>query len=173
MTEVRHTDPKTGGQKGVKSERYDLIPFEALDEVARVYAFGATKYDDHNWRKGYPWSWSLGALGRHLSAIMRGEDRDPESGCLHAAHIAWHGLTLVVFVLLGLGTDDRAATKLALPPVLDPAKAWPQKGDRVRICKPFHLSGQVVEVEEVGTDEIVITDDGERLWYRRDEIERP
>lgn len=43
-TEVRVVDPKTGGEKGQKPERYDLIPWLAMDEVARVYAFGAKKY---------------------------------------------------------------------------------------------------------------------------------
>jgi hypothetical protein len=105
--EVRVTDPKTGGQKGSKPERYDLLPWDALDEVARVYGFGATKYDDHNWLKGYKWSLTAAALARHFSKMMQGEDRDPESGCLHAAHIAWHCLTWITFFLRKLGTDDR------------------------------------------------------------------
>jgi hypothetical protein len=49
--EVRVVDPITGGMKGSKPERFDLLPWPALEEVARVYAFGATKYDDHNWHK--------------------------------------------------------------------------------------------------------------------------
>jgi hypothetical protein len=106
-TETRITDPDTGGQKGQKIERYDFLPFDALDAVARVYAFGAKKYDDHNWAKGYSWSLSLGALGRHFSAIMKGEDVDPESGELHAAHIAFHCFTLIAFKLRGKGKDDR------------------------------------------------------------------
>jgi hypothetical protein len=111
MSEVKATDPKTGGQKGVKPERYDLIPWDAMDEIARVYAFGATKYDDHNWAKGYPWGWSLAALFRHASLFARGEDRDKESGCLHLAHVAWHCLTMMMFHIKGIGRDTRLRIK--------------------------------------------------------------
>jgi len=107
MSEERITDPKTGGQKGRKEERWDLFPFDALDEVARVYAFGARKYSDDNWLKGYSWRLSVGGLLRHISRFMCGEDRDPETGCLHLAHAAWHCLTLITFFMRGLGTDDR------------------------------------------------------------------
>jgi hypothetical protein len=107
MAEERITDPVTGGQKGRKEERWDLFPFDALDEVARVYAFGARKYADDNWLKGYAWRLSLGALLRHISRWACGEDRDPETGCLHLAHAAWHCLALLTFNMRGLGTDDR------------------------------------------------------------------
>jgi len=110
--EVRVTDPTTGGQKGQKPERYDLLPWDAMDEVARVYGFGATKYADDNWLKGYSWRLSLGALVRHVAAVMRGEDRDAESGLLHLAHAAWHCLTLITFYQRRLGTDDRKGPTL-------------------------------------------------------------
>jgi hypothetical protein len=106
--EVRITDPVTGGQKGQKPERFDLIPFEALTEVARVYGFGATKYADDNWRKGYAWRLSLGAMLRHIAAWAMGYPTDPESKLPHLAHAAWHCLTLLTFEAHGLGTDDRA-----------------------------------------------------------------
>lgn len=105
--EVRVTDPKTGGQKGSKDERYDLFPFDALDEIARVFGVGARKYEPWNWLRGYAWSLSLASLLRHVSRFAQGEDRDPETGCLHLAHAAWHCLVLIVFYLRGLGTDDR------------------------------------------------------------------
>lgn len=107
-TEVRVTDPVTGGQKGIKPERFDLFPFDALEEVARVYGYGASKYADDNWLKGYRWRLSMGALLRHVARFALGEDRDPETGCLHLAHAAWHCLTLITFTLRGLGTDDRS-----------------------------------------------------------------
>ena len=112
MTEVRLTDPVTGGQKGVKEERYDLLPFDALDEVTRVYAAGARKYADDNWLKGYSWRLSLGALLRHISKFMCGEDFDPETGCHHMAHAAWHCLTILTFYLRDLGTDDRKPSRI-------------------------------------------------------------
>jgi hypothetical protein len=106
--EVRITDPVTGGQKGQKPERYDLLPYESLDEVARVYGYGARKYPPHNWRRGYAWGLSLGALVRHVARFIQGESIDPESGCHHMGHAAFHCLTLIAFDKGRLGTDDRA-----------------------------------------------------------------
>lgn len=105
--EVRITDPTTGAQKGRKPERYDLIPFEALDEVARVYGMGAEKYDDWNWAKGFAWSLSIGAAFRHMASYAAGEDLDPESGLPHPAHAVFHMLALITFRQHDLGTDDR------------------------------------------------------------------
>jgi hypothetical protein len=105
--EVRVTDPITGGQKGTKPERFELLPWWALEEVARVYAFGAQKYQDHNWLKGYRWSLSIGALLRHTAKFFSGETHDPESGLHHLAHAVFHCLTLITYGQFGLGTDDR------------------------------------------------------------------
>jgi len=96
-TEVRYTDPITGGQKGSKPERHSLIPPEALSEISKVYGYGAEKYDAHNWRKGYPWSLSYDALQRHLNAFWSGQDIDPESGLPHLAHAAFHVNTLLTW----------------------------------------------------------------------------
>lgn len=101
MSEVRVVDPETGGMKGKKPERYSLIPAEALAEVARVYGFGAEKYDDNNWRKGYAWSLSLDALQRHIEAFRMGESFDPESNLHHLAHAVFHLFTLITFDGLG------------------------------------------------------------------------
>lgn len=133
-TETRLTDPKTGGQKGMKPERFDLIPFDALEEVARVYGFGAAKYEDNNWLRGYPWLWSAGALMRHVGKWMLCEDRDGESGLHHLAHAAWHCLTLITFQLRKLGTDTRPKVNRV---------CWTQEG----------LDSAVRLVRDVGTDD--------------------
>lgn len=73
--EVRTTSV-TGGQKGVKLERHDLIPMGPLRELAEHFGKGAQKYDDHQWRKGYEWSKSYSAIQRHLTAFWGGEDYD-------------------------------------------------------------------------------------------------
>jgi hypothetical protein len=96
--EVR-TVSESGGEKGVKAEAYALLPSEALDEIARVYAFGAEKYAAHNWRKGYEWNKSFSAMMRHLWAFWRGEDLDPESGLSHLGHAGFHVLGLLTFWL--------------------------------------------------------------------------
>lgn len=101
-------DPKTGGCKQVKSSQMSQLPWDSLLEVGKVAEFGSRKYARHNWRKGYPWSWNVDAMTRHIGAWIEGETFDPESGLDHLAHAAWHCLALMHFRSLGKGTDDRA-----------------------------------------------------------------
>lgn len=106
--EERVTDPRTGGEKGKKLERFDLIPVDALEELARAYGRGEAKYAARNWERGYAWSLSFAALMRHAWAWWRGEEVDPESGQSHIIHAAWHCLALYCYKRRGIGTDDRA-----------------------------------------------------------------
>lgn len=106
MTEVRATS-ETGGEKGRKAEEYSLIPPLPLAEIARVYGYGARKYKPGNWLKGYPYSWSLDAMQRHIEAFRRGEEIDPESGLSHLAHASFHCMGLMHFSMTNTGTDDR------------------------------------------------------------------
>jgi hypothetical protein len=94
----------TGGAKGAKPARHDLIPTGALDLLAQVYGRGSEKYDDHNWRRGYAWSLSYAAMQRHALAFWSGEDIDDELGLPHLASVAWHA-----FALLTYSTDPRYA----------------------------------------------------------------
>ena len=104
--ESRVVDPITGGEKGSKLQRYDLIPPEFEEALADVYGRGARKYDDRNWEKGYKWGLSVAALRRHLTAWLRGESLDHETGAHHLAQVAWHAATLFTYEIRGLGTDD-------------------------------------------------------------------
>ena len=106
MTEVRTTS-STGGEKGTKPERYDLLPVEALSTVARLYGEGAKKYSEHNWRKGYEWSKSYAALQRHANEFWKGVDIDPETGEPHLAAVIFHSLTLITFMQEHPDFDDR------------------------------------------------------------------
>lgn len=106
--EQRITDPVTGGQKGSKPERFDLLPWDALEEVARLYGRGADKYEDRNWEKGYGFHLSMAALMRHLVKFWQHrKDYDDETKCHHLASVVFHALTMLTFVLRGIGTDDR------------------------------------------------------------------
>lgn len=107
MGETRAVDPSTGGAKGRKLEEFALIPVWPRLEVAKVYGFGAQKYEEDNWRKGYPWRWSLSALHRHIAQFEGGESFDSESGIHHLAHGVFHMNTLMEFDVRDLGTDDR------------------------------------------------------------------
>jgi hypothetical protein len=52
--------------------RVDLLDRTALEKLATVLAFGAQKYDAHNWRKGMDWSRMVGAALRHIHAFNDG-----------------------------------------------------------------------------------------------------
>lgn len=106
MTEVRSVS-STGGEKGTKDERFDLLPTEALAKVARHYGIGAQKYEAHNWRRGYEWSKSYAALMRHLTAFWGGEDIDEETGSPHMAAVTFHALALLTFMDEQREFDDR------------------------------------------------------------------
>ena len=92
--------------------RVELLPVDALEEIAKVLTFGAIKYAAGNWAtgSGFKWSRLAGALLRHIFAWMRGEDRDPESGISHLAHAGCMLLFLLSHVLRNHGEDDRAPT---------------------------------------------------------------
>lgn len=105
--EVIVTDPETGGQKGKKLARFDLIPVAPLWEVARLYGAGAEKYKDRNWERGYAWSLSFAAMQRHAWLFWSGESRDPGTLCHHLASVVFHAFALMEFEARGHGTDDR------------------------------------------------------------------
>ncbi len=108
VDETRVVDPDTGGVKGSKLERFDLIPAEPLRLLARHYGVGATKYADRNWERGYAWSLSYAALQRHANAFWSGEDIDAESGQPHIIAVAWHALALAEFMQTHPEKDDRS-----------------------------------------------------------------
>lgn len=84
---MNEDDPKLGRKFDHEKPRYDLVPWECMDDVARVLTFGATKYAPDNWKyvKGARWRY-IGAAFRHLAAMAMGETNDPETGLPHAAH---------------------------------------------------------------------------------------
>ena len=89
----------TDGQKRDGDKiRMDLLPFEALEAVAEVLTYGARKYSDNNWQKvDHADARYRAAMLRHLAARERGEMTDPESGLLHAAHMAADALFILWF----------------------------------------------------------------------------
>lgn len=60
---------------------------EGIKALCAVLEFGKTKYSRNNWRKGQNYMRVLASLLRHVFAIARGEDIDPESGKPHTGHI--------------------------------------------------------------------------------------
>ena len=134
MPEERTTS-STGGQKGVKLQRFDLIPVRPLTLLAEHFGVGARKYAAHQWRQGYEWSKSYSALNRHLTAFWAGLDydvcsNDPDgcshetvdgqpylsdipdtcynhTGSHHMVAVAWHAFVLLEFIENHPQHDDR------------------------------------------------------------------
>ena len=85
-----------GGKRfNTTKPRVELLVPEAMEEEAKVWSFGAAKYGDWNWQRGMPWMTVIGCTLRHTFAIMKGEDIDPESGFLHAAHVKCNASMLI------------------------------------------------------------------------------
>lgn len=104
-------EPTLGGVKhDIDKPRYDLITPEFLDGIATVLAFGAKKYGDRNWEKGFVFGRVFAALMRHAWSWMRGEDLDPETGMSHLLHAATNLMFLYTFMKRGTGEDDRPIT---------------------------------------------------------------
>jgi len=93
-----HITSATGGQKGAKPARFELIPTGPLWDVAELYGYGASKYKEaRNWERGYDWSLSYAALQRHANLFWSRENDDPETGLPHLAAVVFHALALMEY----------------------------------------------------------------------------
>ena len=83
--------------------RYDLLPFDSLDEIVKVITHGAKKYGENNWKElDNAIDRYTGALLRHLSSLRQGEINDPDSKLMHISHIACNALFLIHFYKGGI-----------------------------------------------------------------------
>lgn len=109
MKKVRHQ--RNSNAEGKKFDegkvRVDLIPTESLFAVAEVLTFGASKYGEHNWRKGMAWSRLYAAAQRHMMKWNAGETHDEESGKNHLAHACVNLLMLLSYEKSCRELDDR------------------------------------------------------------------
>lgn len=93
-------------REAVKNDRADgkvrmeLLPWRELEEIAKVYTAGARKYGANRWQDlpdGY--ERYKGAMLRHLCELEKGNDVDADTGCLHAAQVAWNAIAMLHFKL--------------------------------------------------------------------------
>ena len=123
MTDQKNLPPINPGQHGsggglrynAGKLRYDLVPAYAQEQYVKVLSAGAQKYAERNWEAGMPWSAVLASLKRHLAAIERGEDRDPETGELHSAHLMCNAAFLTEYYQIYPQGDDRPHAYLRAP----------------------------------------------------------
>lgn len=89
--------------------RWELLPFEAVEEIVKVLTYGAKKYEDDNWKKGggFEYRRVFSSLMRHLTAWYSGEDSDPETGFSHLAHAGCNILFLLYYTKTNTGIDNR------------------------------------------------------------------
>lgn len=106
-----------GIKHDTKKAPYDLLPWDAIEEVVKVLQFGAEKYAARNWEKGISYSRLFAAAQRHLTAFFQnGKDTDPETNLHTLAHAACEVLFMLALSMraerAGVNTslDDRPRT---------------------------------------------------------------
>ena len=98
-----------------KKPRWDLLPIEELAGVVDVYTAGAKKYGENRWQtlpNGV--NRYLGAFFRHLTAYKRGEQFDPEDGCLHLDKCIWNMIAVRHCFLADKGINPNTSDYSAL-----------------------------------------------------------
>ncbi len=81
--------------------RYELIPVEALKRVAMLYASGAKKYSDDNWKKGMPYKRVLGSLLRHVHNFQEGDVSED-----HLAAVVFNAMAIMYYQEKGMTQLD-------------------------------------------------------------------
>lgn len=111
-------DPK--GEEGKKKPQLQLIPPVLNTELAKALAFGAAKYEPWNWRKNkVEYMTYLGAMKRHIDALLEREDVASDSGVHHMGHIAASCAIVLDAAKHGTLVDNRPPGKLNSEPVID------------------------------------------------------
>ncbi len=81
--------------------RPSLFPSNVYKEVLKVFQFGAGKYGDFNWQKGFRYRDCADSLERHWLDWKEGKDTDDESGLYHLAHIIANATFLLFYTITG------------------------------------------------------------------------
>jgi len=82
-------DPKQAALTASPKPPMQLLPSVFEEEAAKALGCGASKYGAWNWRQNKVEIMTyLGAMRRHIAAVIDGEDVDPESGAHHLGHVA-------------------------------------------------------------------------------------
>lgn len=85
----------------------DLLPYDSLEEIAKVLGFGKDKYGAYNWKEGISYSRLIAAAMRHLGQFNNGVDLDEEAKTLHTANAACNLLFLIWMQKNRPDMDDR------------------------------------------------------------------
>lgn len=73
--------------------RFDLIPYEALEALAKWYEAGAEKYDERNWEAGISVKDCINRMCRHAGKVASGwTDED------HLAAVMWNAAAAITMM---------------------------------------------------------------------------
>jgi len=96
MAEIKDSGTRTEFDTGAVRDaetgkgRFDLIPYEALERLAKIYEAGGRKYADRNWEKGIPTHRYMDSGLRHAMKHLGGR-RDED----HLAMAVWNFMCLL------------------------------------------------------------------------------
>lgn len=90
---------KGGFKADAGKSRVDLIPPEVILELGKLYAIGAVKYDDDNWKLGMDYKRVYAAMQRHALKWWAGEELDPVDGQHHLDSVIWCAVALRYYML--------------------------------------------------------------------------
>lgn len=88
LENITTEDKSTTGRKFDENKpRWDLLPWEELEEVVKVLTNGSKKYEDNNWKyvKNAKERY-FAALERHITAWRKGQQFDDEDNLHHLSH---------------------------------------------------------------------------------------
>ena len=73
-----------------KEYSFSNLPWDALEQVCRVFQYGCVKYQRDNYKiaPGLPLDSYIQSMWRHLVSYLRGEEIDIESQLPHLSHLA-------------------------------------------------------------------------------------
>lgn len=141
--ESRKNDRKDG------KPMWELLPLATVEEVVKVYTYGAEKYGPNMWQgldDGY--NRYKAALLRHIVAYEKGEAHDKESGLHSLAHAAWNAIAM-----LYLATQEEEALKRTEVASSEDV----QEAQRVLYKPDVHT----------GDDEVLVVEDEEETEYNK------
>lgn len=111
------TESQTGAVRSSDADNLEFLslPWVGILAVARTSHEGATKYDRHNYRKGFRPSALFGHAMRHLVMWALGDRSEP-----HLAHAAWNVLVLIEALALdpSLGEEELLGPGATITPVM-------------------------------------------------------
>ena len=84
--------------------RWDLLPYEGLEELTKWYEAGAKKYGDRNWENGLSVKDCTNRMIRH--AIKAGNGWMDEGPFAHYVAVIWNALAAITMIIRNPRAND-------------------------------------------------------------------